>query len=144
MRPLNRLAVPLAVFAVAAGILTGCAQQPAQPGSPSSHTTASTPPGSSDCPAQLNVAATDSGKTLCVTLGGTVAIDLGPQATTTGQFDVAGTSLKPTGADGTYTAVSKGTTVITTERRNCPKPSPGSGMVACDSIELWKVTITVK
>jgi hypothetical protein len=142
---LNRLAVPLAVFAVTAGALAGCAQQPTQPGSPTSHVTSSTPAGSSDCPAQLNVTETDGGKTLCVTLGGTVTIDFGPQASSiSGGFDLAGTSLAPASAQGTYSAVGKGSTILTTERRNCPKPSPGSGMVACNSIELWKVTITVK
>jgi ABC-type Fe3+-hydroxamate transport system substrate-binding protein len=145
-----KFAVPLAI--VAAVALSGCAQQGTSPGSG----TSSSPPalsapssapssGSADCKSQLTIDVTDNGKTLCVAVGGTVTVDLGPNATSTDQpFDVTGTSLKAGSAEGTFAAVSPGTSVITTQRRNCPKPSPGSGMVACNSIQLWKVTVTVK
>lgn len=94
---------------------------------------------------QLNVVTTDANKTLCVAVGGIVTVDLGPGATSAAKpFDVSGDSLKAGAAEGTYSAVKSGTSVITAERRNCPKPSPGSGMVACNSIQLWKVTINVK
>jgi ABC-type Fe3+-hydroxamate transport system substrate-binding protein len=144
----------LGVLAVA----SACAQQGTQPGSgsaasPSSGVAAPSAPssdtsgnaGSDICKTQLNVVAADANKTLCVAVGGTVTVDLGPGATSAAKpFDVSGDSLKAGAAEGTYSAVSTGTAVITAERRNCPKPSPGSGMVACNSIQLWKVTINVK
>jgi hypothetical protein len=158
MRRHPKLAVPLAMLTLAlAGLVTvsACAQQGTQPSnsapgagsSPSASASPSASPsaGSPICKTRLTVVASDGNKTLCVAVGGTVTIDLGPGATTAeNPFDVSGDSLKQGAAEGTYSAVKPGTSVITAERRNCPKPSPGSGMVACNSIQLWKVTITVK
>jgi len=140
-------AVPLA-FALA--ILAGCAQKPGDTpggtptstGTPTTSTGTAAPP-SSDCPMSLTVVATDNGKSLCVAKGGTVTFDLGPtQASASQPLDVSGTALTQGQAEGTYSATSTGTAVVTTERRNCPSPSPGQ--LSCHSIQLWKVTITVK
>jgi hypothetical protein len=138
-------------------VASACAQQGTQPGSglsvspsagaaaPSAPSTDSANAGSDICKAQLDVVVSDANKTLCVAVGGTVTVDLGPNATSAAQpFDVSGDSLKAGAAEGTYSAVRPGTSVITAERRNCPRPSPGSGTVACNSIQLWKVTINVK
>jgi hypothetical protein len=125
--------------------LTGCAQKSADsPGGTNPGTTAPTAASpSSDCPLTLDVTLTDNGKTLCVGRGGTVTFDLGPEAASaTSPLDVSGNALTQGQAEGTYAATNAGTATVTTERRNCPSPTPGT--VSCHSIQLWKVTIQVK
>lgn len=136
MRRTALLAAPLATLIVA---LAGCAQSSSPGTGPGPGTTT----GSSGCPISLLVTVADGGKTLCVTKGGTVTFDLGPEAASaTSPLDVSGTALTQGAAEGTYSATEVGTATATTQRRNCPPPSPGQ--LGCHSIQLWKVTIEVK
>jgi hypothetical protein len=125
-------------------IVTTPAPRSGTPGSPS---------GGSGCPKDLVVPSTDNSRTFCVAVGGTVTITATPdQAQGWLPFDNSGTALTPatstpesTGSAkvlAAFTAASPGTSTISASHRNCPSPAPGS--VSCNSIALWKVTITVK
>jgi hypothetical protein len=164
------LATALAGVALAALTLIGCASGTSNGSSPGGSappivstpapSATMTPPhtiapstGSPGCPSNLTVTPADNARALCVAAGGTVTIIAPPdQAQGWTPFDTSGTALTPatatpaaTGSDtvlAAFRASAPGTSAVSSSHRNCPSPSPGQ--LACNSIALWRVMITVK
>jgi hypothetical protein len=102
----------------------------------------------STCASSVIITAENNGQTICVAKGGKVELNLvmTPPVRWT-PIEADGTGLVPATSDqqgtgrATYTAMSAGTTVITTSRPNCPTVQSG---MSCHSIMAWKVTVEVK
>jgi hypothetical protein len=124
----------------------------APPAAPPTTTPPGTGTGTAGCPRDLVVPTADLSHHFCVADGGTVTI-LAPanQAQGWGPFETTGNSLAaatagpPVGVSGkviaVFKAVAPGSSVVSSAHRNCPVPSGG---VACNSIVIWQVTVTVK
>lgn len=146
MRLRTSAAAGLLLLSVAS-LTAGCAT------STSSGASSPVPATHSDCPSALAITGADSAKTLCVAVGGTVSVNLGPVTAKWTPIELAGTGLSAPAAAGqvnppaigaqamTYTAKSAGTATISSTRRACPQITSG---VSCHAIVAWSVTVDVK
>jgi hypothetical protein len=139
MKTRIRMLAPLAALAL---VLGGCASSSKGGGSSGTDL--------SGCPKTVSITATDSAKTLCVAVGGTVTINLTEATGPWLPLAVSGSVLVPSSTSapqvrgpqtGTYTAKSTGTAQIMSSHPACPQ-SPG--MISCHAIVVWKVTVNVK
>jgi hypothetical protein len=144
-----------ATLAVAALLLAGCGTQTGGDGgdavSPSPSGTVSPSPSASDCASVPELRAADSGRTLCLTVGGTVRVALDGEknrpwkpvtAEGTGLEAVnSGIVLLPGDANAAFEAVSTGTVRLASSRPLC---ATEEGRVACQGIQEWWVTVVVK
>jgi len=132
----------LSLAAATATLVSACA----------SGTTAGTPAPthSPGCPTSITVTSTDSQKTLCVAVGGTVTVDLSSPNGSRWQAPETGGILQQVGTPGpaesggqrvTYTAKSAGTATILSSHAACPS-SPGT--ISCHALQAWRVTIDVR
>lgn len=169
-----RSTIPRTALALAALglLLTGCGTQPgtgsagSATGTPSAGRTVSPAPSSSPsttspstaspstaspkCAPPAELGAGDSGRTVCVAVGGVVRVNLdgtrekpwkaltvsgeGLEATNSGLV------LRPGDASGAYRAVAAGTARLASDRPLC---ATGPGEVACQSLQEWWVTVVV-
>jgi hypothetical protein len=93
----------------------------------------------------------DGRRTVCVTKGGTVRLDLdGSTARPWAAVTVTGSGLEATNsgvlvqpgdARAAFRAVSAGTAQLATTRPLCPAASPGA--VSCKGLQQWAVTVVV-
>ncbi|WP_086722481.1 hypothetical protein [Streptomyces carpinensis] len=154
---LHRTTVATATAAAAALLVVGCGTQhggkgsgsassasPAGDGTPS----ASTAP--AGCTDQAQLTAADSGRTICLTVGGYVRLTLdGTKDRPWTPVKATGTALKgadagivimPGDALAAYTAVAPGTARLTSSRPLC---ATGPGKISCQGIQEWTVTVRV-
>ncbi len=153
-----RMRIPgLVLLVVLAALAGGCASRAATSASPGASVAGSSvapsPTNSSGCPTELTVTATDSSKTLCVSVGGLVHVNLTaagqkpwyPIASGSSSILAPATPDQNSAAPGvqttTFKAIAPGTTDITSAHRACAQ-SPGQ--ISCNAIVAWKVTIDVK
>ncbi|MFF7211011.1 hypothetical protein ACFZAU_10780 [Streptomyces sp. NPDC008238] len=155
-----RLTTAAAVAATAL-LLTGCGAQSGGPaggspsGSPSSTGSAGTGTGTGTagaCAAEVALTAADTGRTVCVTAGGTVRVTLDgtpdrPWSRVTGE----GAALVPTNAGigaprgdtiAAYRAAAPGTARLTATQPLCASPT-APDQVACLGLREWTVTVRV-
>ena len=145
MRRWTRFALPVALLTV----LAAC-NSAAHGGKETSPGT----PATGGCPTNLAITAADSGHSgLCVALGGKVTVTLDtPAGAQWRPVEASGSALAPASVTAPpqvpstvmaqFTAVAKGSSVISSCRPNCPSAAPGQ--VRCNSISQWQVTVEVK
>ncbi|MEU6007791.1 hypothetical protein [Streptomyces sp. NPDC047453] len=118
---------------------------PASPSGPASPT--GTAPGCTD---RAELTAADSGRTLCLTVGGQVRLTLdGTKDRPWAPVRSSGTALRaanagivilPGDAVAAFDAVTPGTARLTSARPLC---ATGPGRIACQGIQQWTVTVRV-
>ncbi|MFG2885335.1 hypothetical protein ACGFYV_24095 [Streptomyces sp. NPDC048297] len=165
-----RRTTPLAL-AAAALLLAGCGAQSGTTGgsgsgsgtddsgkasptpSASSASSASSVSPSGGCVAHAELTAADNGRTLCLTRGGDLRLTLdGTRSRPWKPVMTSGTALEainpgfvilPGDATAAYRAVQPGTAKLTSSRPLCPQPT-APGQVACQGIQEWTATVTVR
>jgi hypothetical protein len=150
----------LTAAAAAALLLTGCGtpddgKGPTHSAGPGGGApSASVPPAPSGAPSgcthEAALTAADSGRTLCLTVGGTLRLTLDgtkdrpwtPVKATSAILKGAdpGIVILPGDALAAYTAVAPGTARLTSSRPLCPT---GPGRISCMGIQAWQVTVQV-
>ncbi|MFI7504184.1 hypothetical protein ACIBVL_38045 [Streptomyces sp. NPDC049687] len=156
MRRTTRSTTLVLALAVPALVLAGCGTESddAAPKSPASRSPSSSTTPATDCtasaPAELTAA--DSGRTLCVAVGGQLRLTLdGTQQRPWSTVATTGDSLKPTNAGAVvlpgdavaaYDAVAAGTARLTATRPLCAVPTD-SDQMSCKGIREWSVTVKV-
>ncbi|MEU6402128.1 hypothetical protein [Streptomyces sp. NPDC046985] len=129
--------------------------RPASPSSPPSSASGSASASASAakpsrCTGHIQLGVADSGRTVCLTVGGSLRVDLGgakdrPWAPVRTSGHVlkgadAGIVILPGDALAAYTAVSPGAAVLTSSRPLCAsKP----GRVSCMALQAWTVSVRV-
>ncbi|WP_316743208.1 hypothetical protein [Streptomyces sp. MK7] len=171
---LHRTAVATATAAAAALLAAGCGAQhdgkgggapgsagassvgsagggPASPpASPSATPSAPASKASSGCTDQAQLGAADSGRTVCLTVGGYLRLTLdGTKDRPWTPVEATGTVLKgadpgivilPGDALAAYTATAPGTARLTSSRPLC---ATGPHKISCKGIQEWTVTVRV-
>ncbi|WP_329334898.1 hypothetical protein OG866_14635 [Streptomyces sp. NBC_00663] len=130
-------------FVIAALLLAGCGTEA---GSGSGETVSP-----SGCASVPELHASDSGRTVCLDVGGTVRVGLDgarnrpwqPVAAEGAGLEAAnsGIVLLPGDANAAFEAVAPGTVRLSSSRPLC---ATESGRVACQGIQEWWVTVVVK
>ncbi|WP_037853299.1 hypothetical protein [Streptomyces sp. NRRL S-340] len=157
---LHRTTAATAAAAAAALLLAGCGTQqdgkgtggPASataPGSGGASPSTARPP-APGCTAHADLTAADSGRTLCLTVGGYLRLTLdGTKERPWTPVRATGTVLKgadagivilPGDALAAYTATAPGTARLTASRPLC---ATAPGRVSCQGIQEWTVTVKV-
>ncbi|MFC4328447.1 hypothetical protein ACFPC0_11475 [Streptomyces andamanensis] len=127
---------------------SGGSTAPSAPASPPVSASAPPPPG---CTGHADLTAADSGRTVCLTVGGYLRLTLdGTKDRPWAPVKVTGSSvlkgadagivILPGDALAAYTATAPGTARLTSSRPMCAA-SPGT--VACQGIARWTVTVRV-
>ncbi|MDT0474753.1 hypothetical protein RM863_21760 [Streptomyces sp. DSM 41014] len=103
------------------------------------------------CAPPAELGAGDSGRTVCVAVGGVVRVDLdGSEARPWKPLAVSGAGLRATNsglvlgrgdATGAYRAVAAGTARLASARPLCPT---GAGEVSCVGLQGWSLTVVVR
>lgn len=159
-----RRTTPLAI-AAAALLLAACGSQsdgtggrggndkvsPSSSPTPSASPTAS--PGGTGCVTHLELTASDTGRTVCLTKGGELRLTLdGTRARPWKPVEASGPALKainagfviqPGDATAAYQASTSGTTELTSSRPLCATPT-APGQVSCKGLQEWTVTVRVR
>ncbi|MFD3837484.1 hypothetical protein ACFWWC_14620 [Streptomyces sp. NPDC058642] len=138
----------IATLAVTALLLTGCGSQTGGDRGGSGDSVSPSPSGCTSVP-ELHTA--DSGRTVCLAVGGTVRVALdGAKNRPWTPVTAEGSGLKaansgivllPGDANAAFEAVSEGTFRLGSSRPLC---ATGTGRVACQGIQEWWVTVVVK
>ena len=138
----------IATLAVAALLLAGCGTRT---GGGEGDSGDSVSPSSSACTSVPELHAADSGRTVCLAVGGTVRVGLDgaksrpwkPVTAEGGGLEAAnsGIVLLPGDANAAFEAVSEGTVRLSSSRPLC---ATETGRVACQGIQEWWVTVVVK
>ncbi|WP_431959090.1 hypothetical protein [Actinacidiphila sp. bgisy160] len=148
-----------AAVAATALLLTGCGTQSGGPagdspsGSPSGTPSAGTGTGTGGaCAAEAALTAADTGRTVCVTAGGTVRVTLdGTPDRPWSPVTSEGHALAPTNAGigaprgdtiAAYRATAAGTARLTSTQPLCATPT-APDQVACLGLREWTVTVRV-
>lgn len=140
----------------------GTAPSASPSATPSAHASASAAPASSTpsapstpakpagCGDRAQLTAADSGRTVCLAVGGQLRLNLdGTKDRPWAPVKTAGTALRATNAGfvilpgdavAAYDAVAPGTARLTSSRPQC---ATGTGQVACKSVRAWTVTVKV-
>ncbi|MEU0007027.1 hypothetical protein ABZ079_22800 [Streptomyces sp. NPDC006314] len=115
--------------------------------------TRSPSPTAGACGPQVELKATDNGRTVCVTRGGEVRLTLdGTRARPWKPVTASGTGLKginagfviqPGDATAAYQAAAAGTVKLSSSRPLCAEPT-APGQVSCKGIQEWTVTVRVR
>lgn len=136
----------IATLTVAALLLAGCGTQTGG----DSGESVSPSPSPSGCTSVPELHATDSGRTVCLAVGGTVRVALDgdekrpwkPVSTEGGALEAtnSGIVLLPGDANAAFEAVSAGRTKLTSSRPLC---ATETGKVSCKGIQEWSVTVVV-
>ncbi|MFJ2721087.1 hypothetical protein [Streptomyces sp. NPDC087437] len=125
---------------------------PASPSGSASPSGPASPTGTaSGCTDRAELTAADSGRTLCLTVGGQVRLTLdGTKDRPWTPVRSSGTALRaanagivilPGDAVAAFDAVTPGTARLTSARPLC---ATGPGRIACQGIQQWTVTVRVK
>jgi hypothetical protein len=149
-----RLSTAAAVAATAL-LLAGCGTQPGGPASTSPSAGGSAGSGATTgqaCAAEAVLTAADTGRTLCVTTGGTVRVTLdGTPDRPWSPVTADGSALAPVNAGigaprgdtiAAYRATAPGTARLTSSRPLCATPT-APDQVACLGLREWTVTVRV-
>ncbi|MEU5317038.1 hypothetical protein AB0G67_09965 [Streptomyces sp. NPDC021056] len=138
----------IATLAVTALLLTGCGTQA---GGDRGDSGDSVSPSPSGCTSVPELHAADSGRTVCLTVGGTVRVALdGAKNRPWTPVTTKGSGLEPTNsgivlppgdANAAFEAESQGTVRLGSSRPLC---ATEAGRVACQGIQEWWVTVVVK
>ncbi|MDF3297728.1 hypothetical protein [Streptomyces tropicalis] len=157
---LHRTSVTAAAAAAAALLLAGCGTQHGGGGSPGSAASAPPAPASAHpsgsgrapagCAGHAELTAADSGRTLCVPVGGQIRLRLDgtrerpwTPVRTTGtalRAGNAGIALPPGDAVAAFDAVAPGTARLTASRPLC---ATGPQRISCKGLKEWTVTVRV-
>lgn len=139
----------IATLAVTALLLAGCGTQTGGDKDDSGGSV-SPSPSPSGCTSVPELHAADSGRTVCLAVGGTVRVALDgtenrPWTPVTAEGDGleaanSGIVLLPGDANAAFEAVSAGTVRLTSARPLC---ATETGKVSCKGIQDWSVTVVV-
>jgi hypothetical protein len=151
MRPIRKTTLALATLTL---LLAGCGTDAGNGKggggdsvSPSSPTATPTATG---CTTRAELGATDSGNTVCLTVGDTIRISLDgtrnrpwkPVAVDGSGLEAtnSGIVLLPGDASSAYKAVSAGRVRLSSQRPLC---ATGTGGISCKGIQEWRVTVLI-
>jgi hypothetical protein len=151
MRPISKTTLALATLTL---LLAGCGTDAGNGKggggdsvSPSSPTATPTATG---CTTRAELGATDSGDTVCLTVGDTIRISLDgttnrpwkPVAVDGSGLEAtnSGIVLLPGDASSAYKAVSAGRVRLSSQRPLC---ATGTGGISCKGIQEWRVTVLI-
>ncbi|WP_327719309.1 hypothetical protein OG381_30840 [Streptomyces sp. NBC_00490] len=137
----------IATLAVTALLLAGCGTQTGDDRGDSGDSVSPSPSGCTSAP-ELHAA--DSGRTVCLAVGGTVRVALDgakdrpwTPVTTEGsglKATNSGVVLLPGDANAAFEAVSAGRTELSSSRPLC---ATETGKVACKGLQDWSVTVVI-
>jgi hypothetical protein len=122
-------------------------------GAPSANTPSPSPSSAGGCVSHAQLTAADSGRTLCLTVGGQLRLTLdGTKERPWSPITATGNVLKPANpgfvilpgdAVAAYDAIAPGTARLTSTRPLCA-PATAPGQVSCKGIQQWTVTVRVR
>ncbi|NNN31254.1 hypothetical protein HLK59_12920 [Streptomyces sp. S3(2020)] len=137
----------IAILTVTALLLAGCGTRT---GGDEGDSGASVSPSPTGCTSVAELHAADSGRTVCLAVGGTVRVALdgaenrpwAPVTAEGGGLEAAnsGIVLLPGDANAAFPAVSAGRTELTSSRPLC---AAETGKVSCKGLQDWSVTVVV-